>query len=301
MYKNYLKGNNLTKEKGGKNMSRTLRNQKINQFVYYSIGGVLIAVIVFILVLNAVMGRNKNSNNTQISDDNLQSIATEETNKPVGKNIEESKKEEEVKVEITDDTQAEGELSKELSQINNETQENENTTENVSFETASNDNLVEAVNEEIATNNQAESTDENKEEVKDPTFVMPVNGEIVKSFGKDKLIYSNTLQEWTTHLGIDIKADKTTVVKSAADGVVKSIKNDPRYGLTIVVEHQNGFSSVYSNLLTAEFVVAGENVKSGQTLGTVGNSATFEILDDAHLHFEILKDGVAVDPEMYVK
>ena len=48
-------------------------------------------------------------------------------------------------------------------------------------------------------------------------------------------------------------------------------------------------------------MVVGENVKAGQTLGTVGNSATFEILDDPHLHFEILKDGVAVDPEMYVK
>ena len=83
--------------------------------------------------------------------------------------------------------------------------------------------------------------------------------------------------------------------------MVKSIKNDPRYGLTIVVEHSNGFTSVYANLLTAEFVVVGESVKVGQTLGTVGNSATFEILDDAHLHFEILKDGVAVDPEMYVK
>ena len=71
--------------------------------------------------------------------------------------------------------------------------------------------------------------------------------------------------------------------------------------MTIVVEHQNGFTTVYSNLLSAEFVVEGENVKSGQTLGTVGNSATFEILDDSHLHFEILKDGNSIDPEMYIK
>ena len=122
-----------------------------------------------------------------------------------------------------------------------------------------------------------------------------------KKYGKDKLIYSDTLKEWTTHLGIDIKADKTTIVKASADGKIKSIKNDPRYGLTVVIEHINGFSSVYSNLLTAEFVVVGEDVKSGQTIGTVGNSATFEILDDPHLHFEILKDGNSIDPEMYIK
>ena len=98
--------------------------------------------------------------------------------------------------------------------------------------------------------------------------------------------------------GIDIKADKTTVVKAAEKGTVKSIKNDPRYGLTIVIEHDSGYQTVYSNLLTAEFVVAGEKVEKGQTIGTVGNTATFEITDEPHLHFEILKDGEYVDPEL---
>ncbi len=83
--------------------------------------------------------------------------------------------------------------------------------------------------------------------------------------------------------------------------MVKSIKNDPRYGLTVVIEHTNGFESVYSNLLTAEFVVEGEKVKEGQTIGTVGNTATFEISDEAHLHFEIKKAGEYLDPELYIK
>ena len=46
-------------------------------------------------------------------------------------------------------------------------------------------------------------------------------------------------------MGIDIKAEKTTVVKAAEEGTVKSIKNDPRYGLTIVIEHENNFQTVY--------------------------------------------------------
>ena len=58
---------------------------------------------------------------------------------------------------------------------------------------------------------------------------------------------------------------------------------------------------MYSNLLTAEFVVVGENVEKGQTIGTVGNTATFEIADEPHLHFEILKDNVQIDPNMYIK
>ena len=138
-------------------------------------------------------------------------------------------------------------------------------------------------------------------ENKNLSFSMPVEGEIVKDFAQDNLIYSNTLEEWTTHTGIDIKADKTTVVKSAEAGMVKTIKNDPRYGLTIVIEHENGFQTVYSNLLTSEFVVEGENVEKGQSLGTVGNTAAFEIADEPHLHFEILKDSVQVDPKLYLE
>lgn len=135
----------------------------------------------------------------------------------------------------------------------------------------------------------------------DPTFKYPVTGEVLTEYAKDKLVYSNTLGEWITHTGIDIKAEKTTVVKASADGTVKAIKTDPRYGLTVVIEHANGFSTVYSNLLTAEFVKEGEKVTSGQTIGTVGNTASFEILDESHLHFEILKNGEQIDPNMYLK
>lgn len=132
-------------------------------------------------------------------------------------------------------------------------------------------------------------------------FEPPVKGDIVRDFAVDSLIYSETLKEWTTHTGIDIKADKTAVVNSAEAGTVKTIKNDPRYGLTIVVEHQNGFQTVYSNLLTSEFVIEGEKVEKGQALGTVGNTAAFEITDEPHLHFEILKDSVQVNPSIYLK
>ena len=130
---------------------------------------------------------------------------------------------------------------------------------------------------------------------------MPVQGDIIKEFAKSKLVYSDTLEVWTTHNGIDIKADKTSIVKAAAEGTVKSIKNDPRYGLTIVIEHVNGYETIYSNLLSTEFVVEGEKVKQNQTIGTVGNTATFEIADEPHLHFELIKDNEQLDPTLYIK
>ena len=129
----------------------------------------------------------------------------------------------------------------------------------------------------------------------------PAEGEISKEFAKDQLVYSETLEEWTTHLGVDIKAQETTVVVASEKGTVKSIKNDPRYGLTITIEHEDGFQTVYSNLLTSEFVVEGEKVEKGQTIATIGKTAAFEIKDDAHLHFEILKEYKQVDPTIYIK
>jgi len=143
--------------------------------------------------------------------------------------------------------------------------------------------------------------DEVIKEEKEPSFQNPIeSGEIMREFAKENLVYSDTLEEWITHLGVDIKAPKTTVVKAAEAGTVESIKNDPRYGLTIIVKHAKEYKTVYSNLLTTEFVSVGDEVTLGQSLGTVGNSAAFEIADEPHLHFEIIKNNEKVNPTLYI-
>lgn len=195
------------------------------------------------------------------------------------------------------------EMANELN-ANNAVTNSSNLNANATTNKNTNSNNVLSTNQ-INSNKMTETKSKTEEKAETKTvelnFVKPVDGDIVRDFAVDSLVYSDTLQEWTTHTGIDIKADKTTVVKSAEAGIVKTIKNDPRYGLTVIVEHENGFQTVYSNLLTSEFVVEGEKVENGQSLGTVGNTAAFEIADEPHLHFEILKDSVQVDPNIYLK
>ena len=142
---------------------------------------------------------------------------------------------------------------------------------------------------------------ENSEIKKELKFQAPVVGEIIKDFAIENLIYSTTLEEWTTHSGIDIKAEKTSVVAAAESGTVESIKNDPRFGLSITISHGDGFKTIYSNLLTTEFVSENEVVEKGQTIATVGETASFEVADESHLHFEIYKDGNPVNPTIYLK
>lgn len=162
-------------------------------------------------------------------------------------------------------------------------------------------NTVNKTSNVVENTNIVSNTLSNENTVKELEFSAPVSGEIIKDYAVDTLIYSNTLEEWTTHSGIDIKADKTTIVTAAEGGTIESIKNDPRYGLTITISHNNGFKTIYSNLLTTEFVSENEVVEKGQTIATVGETASFEVADESHLHFEMYKDGVAVNPTIYLK
>ena len=160
---------------------------------------------------------------------------------------------------------------------------------------------TEEINNNSVINTNVEVVKVEEPPKKELSFEYPVEGEIVKEFARDSLVYSETLNEWTVHNGIDIKADRTSVVKAAEEGKIIAIKNDPRYGLTVIIEHQDGFKTIYSNLLTSEFVKEGEKVEKGQSIGTVGNSAAFEIADEAHLHFEMMLNNEYVDPRIYLK
>ena len=178
---------------------------------------------------------------------------------------------------------------------------NSNKENSLSIETNSENNTKKNTTTETNSKNATiENNSKNVEKEENIKFEAPIKGEILREFAKDSLVFSNTLQEWITHNGVDIKADKTSVVKSAANGTISSIKNDPRYGLTVIINHDNGYQTIYSNLLTAEFVVKDEKVKMGQSIGTVGNSASFEVEDEYHLHFEVLKENEYLDPTQFM-
>lgn len=82
-------------------------------------------------------------------------------------------------------------------------------------EASTNQNEQEETKKNEAPTKTVEETKEETTKSKDPSFVKPVEGEMLKEFAKDRLVYSETLKEWTQHTGVDIKAEKTTVVKAA--------------------------------------------------------------------------------------
>jgi len=130
-------------------------------------------------------------------------------------------------------------------------------------------------------------------------MVLPLQGEILKPFSDKELLYSKTLDDWRIHRGIDIKAQIGTTVCVCADGVVEYAGEDIRYGHTIIVSHNDGFKSVYSNLTGTEMVKIGKDLKKGDPIGMVGDSAIVETSDEAHLHFEFLYNDFYVDPSKF--
>lgn len=279
------------------------RNDTDIKKVLYTAGGILfISIITFIamFLLNSSNSKEEQRlamfNTEMMNSSNANSV--EETSSQTGRTVNEMLN------EMTNDMATNELTTGDANEDANESSTNETSSNSDKTKYAVNTSNVESkkVEENTDSTKDSETTKKEEEEtVKDPEFKIPVEGEIIREYAKDNLVYSATLDEWVTHNGIDIAAEKTTVVKASAEGTVKSIKNDPRYGLTIVIEHVNGFTTVYSNLLTAEFVEEGETVEQGETIGTVGNTATFEIADEAHLHFEILKDNENLDPELYLK
>ena len=131
-------------------------------------------------------------------------------------------------------------------------------------------------------------------------FSAPVNGAVLVPFSGEKLVFSKTLEDYRKHQGVDIKSAILEKVVAAEAGVVKEVKEDPFLGITIVIDHENGFETVYANLSTAEMVGKGDRVEKGVIISGVGDTAVSETGEEAHLHFEIYKDGEAVNPEEYI-
>jgi murein DD-endopeptidase MepM/ murein hydrolase activator NlpD len=144
-------------------------------------------------------------------------------------------------------------------------------------------------------------TDKTAEKPKTITRLMPpVSGEIILDYAMEKLVYSKTLEEWRTHSGIDIRSDRGTQVKAAADGMVEKIYKDNGLGITIIINHGNGLKTKYCNLSSDNMVKENQKVKQGEVISGVGDTAIFEIGDQPHLHFEVIKDGKNVDPKTYL-
>ncbi len=118
----------------------------------------------------------------------------------------------------------------------------------------------------------------------------PVEGFMTRGFDPSSLFNE-------PHLGIDIAAPTGTPVKATADGVVVFSGWTVDGGSVLILKHGYGFISLYKHN-ERNLVIELERVRKGQVIALLGN--TGKITTGAHLHFEIWRDGVPVNPEVYL-
>ena len=129
----------------------------------------------------------------------------------------------------------------------------------------------------------------------------PVSGKVIWGYAADKLIYSKTLDQWTTHKAVDIACPEGTAVKCVLGGTVEKVYTDDQLGTTVIVKHSSDRKTLYANLNETVPVRAGDKVNAGTVLGTVGRTALSECALESHLHFAFFVKGRAVDPTARVK
>jgi len=120
-------------------------------------------------------------------------------------------------------------------------------------------------------------------------LIWPVKGKILRPFGEQK---STEYKVSTINNGIDIKAVEGTSVKAVDDGVVAFAEWYNGAGKLVIVDHQNGYFTLYSHN-SSLLVSRGEDVVKGQPIAFTGKTGSVQ---EPSLHFEIRRRGVPVNP-----
>lgn len=146
----------------------------------------------------------------------------------------------------------------------------------------------------------AEETDYAQTGIFDKDLVLqsPLDGDIVMDFSVDHAIYDVTLDQYRTNDTISIAGQVGSQIKAAGDGVVESVTQNGETGNTIVINHNNGWKTTYSQLQNDVAVSQGENVKVGQVIGTIAEPTKYGILLGSHLDFGVARDGQPIDPKV---
>lgn len=150
------------------------------------------------------------------------------------------------------------------------------------------------VNESVSDVPYSEEESTTEQEIEEITYILPVEGNISKSYSDTALQYSATYGDMRLHTGIDILCDSSSNIKSVAGGTVKSVTDDAAFGRTITIEHTGGITVKYCGMGSVN-VLEGDTITTGDIIGTSGEIPS-ECADSPHIHIEVFVDGNNVSP-----
>lgn len=138
----------------------------------------------------------------------------------------------------------------------------------------------------------------------EPSKTKIVFAEPIKNCSKiqeysETMVFNSTLKRYSAHTATDYFAEEGTDVFAVYGGKVIATDYSLLQGYTVTIDHGNGLKTVYNSLADCESVKVGQVVEQGDVIGQVSTSNRQEYGEGAHLHFEVIKDGVSVSPVGY--
>ncbi len=124
-------------------------------------------------------------------------------------------------------------------------------------------------------------------------FVIPADGTITSAFGWRRDPFMGRAR---FHSGLDIANLKLSIIRASADGVVTEAGSGGGYGNLVVLDHGGGITTFYGHL-TRALVKTGTHVRAGDIIGGMGTTGR---ATGSHLHFELRRNDIPVDPIAYL-
>ena len=134
----------------------------------------------------------------------------------------------------------------------------------------------------------------------DKMISWPVSGKVILPFSMETTVYFKTLDQYQCNPGMLIAAGNGSTVKNAYLGKVTKVTSDDVYGNLVTIYIGNDYSLVYGQLDTI-YVKEGDYVKTGDSIGTIGNPTDSFTEEGSHLFFEMLQGEEPVDPVLYME
>ncbi|HLR26740.1 MAG TPA: M23 family metallopeptidase [Fodinibius sp.] len=136
-----------------------------------------------------------------------------------------------------------------------------------------------------------EHYNENKDKMSHLPAIRPTDSNIISGFGKR---FHPILKYRRQHDGIDFQARRGSKVYATADGIVKHTSRKGGFGRLVIIDHGYGYETYYAHLSSyAKDIRPGSRVERGQLIAYSGNTG---MSTGPHLHYEVHKEGEAVDP-----